>query len=79
MDHSRPLFRLINTVDSKPMCNIKVYQLMYLNREPLVLEATAAPTEPQPLPKTFLTAKFLSVSCFVVRTTEIYFACHNFE
>ena len=41
-----------HTVDSKQMFNIYINfcQLLDSNRGPLVLEATALPTEPQPLP-----------------------------
>ena len=52
MGHFRPLFlyfRLFDTVDSKQMFN-KFCQWLDLNRGPLVSEATALPTEPQPLP-----------------------------
>ena len=52
MGHSRPLFiyfRLFNTVDNKQMLN-KFCQWLESNRGPLVLKATALPTEPQPLP-----------------------------
>ena len=35
------------------MSNKKVYQWLDLNREPLVSEETALPTEPQPLPVDF--------------------------
>ena len=41
-------FRLFNTVDSKQMLN-KFCQWLDSNRRPLVLEATALPTVPQPL------------------------------
>ena len=41
-------FRLFNTVDSKQMFN-KFCRWLDSNRGPLVLEATALPTEPQPL------------------------------
>ena len=54
MDHSRTLFlhfHLFNTVDSKQIFNIKVCWWLYLNRRSLKLEASALPTEPQPLPK----------------------------
>ena len=53
MGHSRtlfPHFRLFFTVGSKQMFYIKVCQLMYSNRRPLVLDTAALPTEPQPLP-----------------------------
>ena len=44
-------FRRFNTVDRKQMgLYIKVCQLLDSNRGPLVLEATALPIEPQPLP-----------------------------
>ena len=43
-------FSLFNTVDSKQMVNIKVFRWLDSNRGPLVLEATALPSEPQPLP-----------------------------
>ena len=49
--HSRPLFiyfRLFNTVD-KNKCSIKFCRWLELNRGPLVSNATALPTEPQPL------------------------------
>ena len=42
-------FRLFNIVDSKQMFN-KFCQWLDSNRGPLVSEATALPTEPQPLP-----------------------------
>ena len=53
MCHSGPLFhyfRLFNTVDSKQLFN-KFCRWLDSNRRPLVLEATALPTEPQPLPQ----------------------------
>ena len=53
MGHSQPLFlyfRLFNTVDSK-MFNINFSQCRDSNCRPLDLEATALPTEPQPLPE----------------------------
>ena len=43
------LFCLFNTVDSKQMFNKRVWQWLDLNHGPLVSEATAPPTEPQPL------------------------------
>ena len=52
--HSRSLFvyfRLFNTVASTQMFHIKVCRWLDSNRGPLVSEATALPTEPQPLPK----------------------------
>ena len=42
-------FRLFNTVDSKQMFNT-FCQWLDLNRGPLLLEVTALPTEPQPMP-----------------------------
>ena len=59
MGHSRPLFlyfRLFNIVDSK-MLNIMFCWWLNLNREPLELEVTTLPTEPQPLPP--------STNCFL--------------
>ena len=55
MGHSRPLFlyfRLVNTVDSKQIkCPIQKFaKWLDSKREPLVLEVTAPPTVPQPLP-----------------------------
>ena len=55
MGHSRPLFlyfRLVNTVDSKQIkCPIQKFaKWLDYKREPLVLEETAPPTVPQPLP-----------------------------
>ena len=50
MGHSRPLFRLLNTVDRIQMFDIKILTMTGI--EPwtsLVVEATALPTEPQPL------------------------------
>ena len=52
MGHSRPLFlyfRLFNTVDSK-MFYINFCWWRDSNHGPLELEASALPTEPQPLP-----------------------------
>ena len=52
MGHSGSLFlyfRLFNTVDSIQLFN-KFCQWLEPNRRPLALEATALPTEPQPLP-----------------------------
>ena len=52
MGHCRPLFlyfRLSNTVDSKQY-SIQFFQLLDSSLGPLELEATALPTEPQPLP-----------------------------
>ena len=52
MAHSLPFFlyfRLFNTVESKQMFN-KFCQWLVSNLRPLVFEATALPTEPQPLP-----------------------------
>ena len=57
MGHYRPLFlyfRLFNTVDSKQMFHIKACWWLDLNRGPLVSEATALPTEPQPLPISYV-------------------------
>ena len=51
MCHFRPLFLyflLFNSVDSKQMLYIKVCQWLNSIHRPLVLEATALPTEPQP-------------------------------
>ena len=48
------VIRLFNTVESKLIFHRKVCQLLYSNRRPLVLEATALPTEPQPLPVIFI-------------------------
>ena len=52
MGHSRPLFyfRILNTVDSKQMF-YKIFRCLDSNRRPLVSEAAALPTEPQPLPR----------------------------
>ena len=54
MGHSRPLFSLFSSfqypVDSKQMFN-KFCQRLESNRGPVVLEVTALPTEPPPLPK----------------------------
>ena len=51
--HSRPLFslyfRLFNNVDSKQY-QYKICRWLDSNRRPLVSEATALPTEPQPRP-----------------------------
>ena len=52
--HSRPLFiyfGLFITVDNKQMFN-KILPMTGVNRVPMVLKATALPTEPQPLPHT---------------------------
>ena len=52
MGHSRPLFLyfcLFNTVDSKQI-HVGYKSLPMTGFEPLVSEATALPTEPQPLP-----------------------------
>ena len=53
--HCRPLFSLFSsfqyTVDRKQMFNINFCRWLDSNRGPLVSEATALPTEPQPLPK----------------------------
>ena len=69
MDQSRPIFKaaisglfmvyfqFFNIVDSKQMFYRKNCQWLDLNRRPLVSEATALPTEPQPL----LTALFLFI------------------
>ena len=54
MGHSRTLFlylRLFFTVNSKQMFYLKVCQWLDSNHGPLVSEATALPTESQPLPK----------------------------
>ena len=59
MGHFQPLFlyfRLFNTVDSK-MFNIFFCQWPDSNSGPLKLEATAVPTEPQPLPDSLFIAK----------------------
>ena len=51
--HSQSLllyFQFFNTVDSTQKFNINFCWWMDLNCGPLVLEATALPTEPQPLP-----------------------------
>ena len=51
-DHSRPLFLLFlffNTIQ------LTVNKCLDSNRGPLVLEATALPIEPQPLPQLFKT------------------------
>ena len=55
------------TVDSKQIFNKYIYFCQWLdsNRGPLVLEATALPTEPQPLPNTLGT---LSNHSHLVRT-----------
>ena len=45
--HSRSLFRLFNTADR---IGIKIFWWLDSNRGPLVSEATALPTAPQPLP-----------------------------
>ena len=53
MGHSQSLFlyfRLFNTVDSKQMFNISFCEWLDSNHRPLLLEATALPTEPQSLP-----------------------------
>ena len=53
MGHSWPLFlyfRLFNTVDSKLIFYMNVLWWLDKYREPLVLEATSLPNEPQPLP-----------------------------
>ena len=52
MVNSRPLllyFCLFNTVDSKQMFYIQVWQCLDSNHGPLVQETTALPTAPQPL------------------------------
>ena len=55
MGHSWPLFlyfRLFNTFDSKQMFKLNLH-VTNSNRGPLVLEATALPPEPQPLPHSY--------------------------
>ena len=46
-------FRLFNTIQLtvNNKCSIKNCRCLYSNRGPLLSEATALPTEPQPLPK----------------------------
>ena len=45
-------FRLFNTIQlTINKCSMKICRCLDSNRGPLVLEATALPTEPQPLPK----------------------------
>ena len=69
MGHSRPLFLLLlpfqYTVDSKQMFNIKINFCQWLdsNHGPLVSEATALPTEPQPLPN--VVHKFMQKVFFI--------------
>ena len=63
MGHFRPFFlylRLFNSTDSKQMFN-KFCRWLDSNRGPLILEATALPTEPQPLPPVKVK---MSVYCF---------------
>ena len=50
MGHSRPL-QFFNRVDSKQIFNIKVWPSLDSNHGPLMSEATALPTAPQPLPQ----------------------------
>ena len=57
-------FRLFNTVASTQMFHIKVCRWLDSNRGPLVSEATALPTEPQPnliifLPFLFFSSKWM--------------------
>ena len=58
-DHSRPLFLLFlffNTIQlTVNKCSTKICLCLDSNRGPLVLEATALPIEPQPLPQLFKT------------------------
>ena len=55
MGHSRPLFfyfRFFNTIQlTENKCSIKICRRLDSNRGPMISEATALPTEPQPLPK----------------------------
>ena len=76
---ARPLFLylcLFNIVDSTQMFYIKVWIWLVSNRWPLVSEATALPTEPQPLSKTsnmfvniiLWTGWILKLSCCLIGT-----------
>ena len=62
-------FRLFNTVASTQMFHIKVCRWLDSNRGPLVSEATALPTEPQPLSLSSYTANFFRIVCLKADTT----------
>ena len=72
--HSRPLFiyfRLFNTADSKQVnkCSIQILPMTGSNQGPLVSEAIALPTEPQPLPPVLcFISCFFGFSCFACVT-----------
>ena len=74
MDFYRPLFlyfRLFFTVDRKQMFYIKVCWWLHSNCRPQVLEATALPTESQPLPIIVVGIEkvcYLLATCQLVRT-----------
>ena len=55
-------FRLFNTQLTVNKCSIQInfYRRLNSNRTPLVMEATALPTEPQPLPNFFVVKLCLS-------------------
>ena len=78
MGHSQHLFLyfcLFNTVDSKQMFYIKVIKVVCRwldsNRRSLVWEATALPTEPQPLPflLSWTGGEFTVAAALVIWTT----------
>ena len=54
MYHSRPLFSLFSSFQNSKQIFNKFCQRLDSNHGPLVLEATALPTEPQPLPAILL-------------------------
>ena len=71
MGHYRPLFlyfRLFNTVDSRQMFHIKVCRWLDLNCGPPVSEATALPTEPQPL--SYITITEVSKNIYWLRNIK---------
>ena len=77
MGHSRPLFFFIFVFSIQLTVKIVQYQFcrwLDSNRGPLMLQATALPTEPQPLPgRKFLDsnlATILSEKTFIVRMRD---------
>ena len=63
-------FRLFNTQLTANKCSIFINFCRWLdsNRRPLVLEATALPTEPQPLPNLLI----VTIQCYTIYFTIYY-------